>query len=86
MGRDDRSPSLHISWLYGVHGAVTSADRGHWYSFVVNHSTTILVLHHVERRSVVDIAAVLGIPEGTAKWRLHAARGALERALREEAR
>jgi RNA polymerase sigma-70 factor (ECF subfamily) len=47
---------------------------------------TILVLHHLERQPVTRIAAVLGIPEGTAKWRLHAARAALERALEEERR
>jgi len=47
---------------------------------------TILVLHHAEERSVVEIAELLGIPEGTAKWRLHAARRALERALAQESR
>jgi RNA polymerase sigma factor (sigma-70 family) len=47
---------------------------------------TILVLHHLERHPVARIAAVLGIPEGTAKWRLHAARAALDRALKEERR
>lgn len=46
----------------------------------------ILVLRHVEERSVADIAAVLGIPAGTAKWRLHVARSALDRALEEESR
>jgi RNA polymerase sigma-70 factor (ECF subfamily) len=45
---------------------------------------TILSLHHLEDRSVADIAAMLGIPTGTAKWRLHAARAALERALETE--
>jgi RNA polymerase sigma-70 factor (ECF subfamily) len=45
----------------------------------------ILVLHHVEERPVVEIAKSLGIPVGTAKWRLHAARSALERALEAEA-
>ena len=45
----------------------------------------ILVLHHVEERSVAEIARSLGIPVGTAKWRLHAARNALERALEAEA-
>lgn len=44
----------------------------------------ILVLHHVDHRSILDIADLLGIPEGTAKWRLHAARKALERALEKE--
>ena len=42
---------------------------------------TILALHHLEERPVAQIAGVLGIPVGTAKWRLHAARQALERAL-----
>ncbi len=46
----------------------------------------LLVLHHVEERPLVEIAAVLGIPVGTVKWRLHAARRALERALRLEQR
>lgn len=42
---------------------------------------TILALHHLEERPVADIAAHLGIPVGTAKWRLHEARAALERAM-----
>jgi RNA polymerase sigma-70 factor (ECF subfamily) len=42
---------------------------------------SILVLHHLERHSVVEIAAVLGIPVGTAKSRLFNARRSLERAL-----
>ena len=45
----------------------------------------LLVLHHVEERPVAEIAKSLGIPVGTAKWRLHAARSALERALEAEA-
>ena len=46
----------------------------------------LLVLHHLERRPVTAIAAILGIPEGTAKSRLHAARRALERAIEVEHR
>lgn len=46
----------------------------------------LLVLHHVDGRSLQDLAAVLAIPVGTAKWRLFAARQALERALAEEDR
>jgi RNA polymerase sigma-70 factor, ECF subfamily len=45
----------------------------------------ILALHHVEERPVAEIARSLGIPVGTAKWRLHAARNALERAMEAEA-
>jgi DNA-directed RNA polymerase specialized sigma24 family protein len=44
----------------------------------------ILLLHHVEERPVAEIARSLGIPVGTAKWRLHAARGALEKAMEAE--
>ena len=47
---------------------------------------TILVLHRVDGRSVADIADVLAIPRGTAMWRLHNARRALERALEVEER
>ncbi len=45
----------------------------------------ILVLHHVEERPVAEIARSLGIPVGTAKWRLHAARTALDKAMEAEA-
>ena len=45
----------------------------------------ILVLHPVEDRPVAEIARSLGIPVGTAKWRLHAARTALEKAMEAEA-
>jgi len=46
----------------------------------------LIVLHHVEERPVAEIAALAGIPEGTVKWRLPAARKALERALERERR
>jgi RNA polymerase sigma-70 factor, ECF subfamily len=45
----------------------------------------LLVLHHVEERPVAEIARSLGIPVGTVKSRLHAARGALEKAMEVEA-
>ena len=44
----------------------------------------ILVLHYLEHAPVATIAASLGVPVGTAKWRLSDARAALERALRAE--
>ena len=46
---------------------------------------TLLVLHHLEGRSLPSIAEVLGIPVGTAKSRLSKARRSLERALDREA-
>lgn len=45
----------------------------------------ILVLHHLHDRPLTDVARVLGIPVGTAKSRLYAARKALERALETQA-
>ena len=45
---------------------------------------TLLVLHHLDGRSVASIAAVMHVPEGTAKSRLFHARRALERALDRE--
>ncbi len=45
---------------------------------------TLLVLHHLDGRSVASIAEVLKVPEGTAKSRLFAARRALDRALARE--
>jgi RNA polymerase sigma-70 factor (ECF subfamily) len=45
---------------------------------------TILVLHHLDARSIAEIASILGIPAGTVKSRLHKARGDLERALARE--
>lgn len=45
---------------------------------------SILALHHLEERPVAEIAAILGVPVGTAKWRLHDARRALERAMEAE--
>jgi RNA polymerase sigma factor (sigma-70 family) len=46
---------------------------------------SILVLHHLDGRPLASIAAVLKIPEGTAKSRLFKARRALERAMEREA-
>jgi RNA polymerase sigma-70 factor (ECF subfamily) len=46
----------------------------------------LLVLRHVEGLQMAELARLLGIPEGTAKWRLHAARAELERALEVEGR
>jgi RNA polymerase sigma-70 factor, ECF subfamily len=44
----------------------------------------LLALHHVEERPLSDIAAHLGVPVGTVKWRLYSARRALEHALTRE--
>lgn len=41
----------------------------------------LLVMHHLHRVPLADLAKELGIPLGTTKWRMHAARAALTRAL-----
>jgi RNA polymerase sigma-70 factor (ECF subfamily) len=41
----------------------------------------VLSLYYVDERSVGEIAVTLGMPAGTAKWRLHEARRALERVM-----
>ncbi len=46
---------------------------------------SILVLHHLEGRSIVELAAILDVPTGTVKSRLHAARRALQAAIDAEA-
>jgi RNA polymerase sigma-70 factor (ECF subfamily) len=62
------------------------ADRiGRAFDRLRDHERLILVLHHVDERSVREIAGTLGVPVGTAKWRLHAARRALEKAMEAEA-
>jgi RNA polymerase sigma-70 factor (ECF subfamily) len=80
-GREDDTPGQHDPGLESV----VSSDA---LSRAINRLTTdqrsILALHHLEERPVAQIATVLGIPVGTAKWRLHAARQALERALEAE--
>lgn len=47
---------------------------------------TYLALHYAEDRSVAEIAAMVGAPEGTVKWRLSRARQALDRQLARQAR
>ena len=43
----------------------------------------ILLQHHLDGVSIADLATQLGVPAGTIKSRLFAARSALDRALRE---
>src|SRR5438552_12953234 len=72
----DSHPSLDEAATSGVMAAfdrLSLADRN------------ILILHHLHDQPLADVARVLGIPVGTAKSRLHAARRSLERALRTQA-
>jgi RNA polymerase sigma-70 factor, ECF subfamily len=42
---------------------------------------TMVVLHHLEGWPLADIAAILHLPVGTVKWRLHEARRSLQASL-----
>ncbi len=46
----------------------------------------LLAMRHLEGRGVAELASVLGVPDGTVKSRLHAARLALQRCLDGERR
>jgi RNA polymerase sigma-70 factor, ECF subfamily len=65
------------------------ADREHFgraFETLPVEARAILVLHHLEGRSVAAIGETLGVPPGTVKSRLFAARRDLERALDAEDR
>jgi RNA polymerase sigma-70 factor (ECF subfamily) len=47
---------------------------------------TYLALHYAEDRSIAEISAIVGAPEGTVKWRLSKARRALEGLLARQER
>jgi len=66
---------------------LSQADRvGRAFRRLDPDKRSILVLHHIDDRSVTDIAELYAIPTGTVKWRLYSARKALQRALEVEAR
>lgn len=81
---DPDGPASRAAGLEEASASLDEVERA--FDRLSAEERTILVLHHLERQPVARIAAVMGIPEGTAKWRLHAARAALERALKEERR
>jgi RNA polymerase sigma-70 factor (ECF subfamily) len=70
----------------GDDGAVSLDAFEHAFRRLSMPDRTILVLHHLQHLPLTDVAAGLGIPVGTAKSRLFAARKALERALEAELR
>ncbi|MDL2335322.1 MAG: RNA polymerase sigma factor, partial [Chloroflexota bacterium] len=82
----------HVRDLYITHEVVESAGSGRSttasifdraFDRLSVEQRAILLEHHLEGRSVVELANDLAIPLGTVKSRLHTARQALDRALRE---
>lgn len=70
----------------GDDGAVSLDAFEHAFGRLSMQDRTILAFHHLQHQPLADVAAGLGIPVGTAKSRLFAARKALERALEAELR
>ena len=70
----------------GEAGSLSLDAVEHAFRRLSDPERTILVLHHLQHLPLTDVAAGLGIPVGTAKSRLFAARKALERALEAELR
>jgi len=65
----------------------TSSDRFHRaFERIPVEQRALLVGRHLDDRSIPDLAAELGVPEGTVKSRLFTARVALRRALEEDDR
>ena len=78
-------PPHHVGARTGQDQFVDNEAIGRAFDRLRPQDRVILVLHHVEERPVAEIARSLGVPVGTAKWRLHAARRALEKAMEVEA-
>jgi RNA polymerase sigma-70 factor, ECF subfamily len=84
-------PSSHVTGVGGLRATTSPADAdGATLDAVMGRlpvdQRSILVLHHLEGRSVEALAEILEIPVGTVKSRLHAARQALQAAIDAEAR
>jgi RNA polymerase sigma factor (sigma-70 family) len=60
-----------------VAGAVGLDELQRTFGLLSVEQRTVLVLYHLDHRPVADMARILALPEGTVKWRLHAAREAL---------
>jgi RNA polymerase sigma-70 factor (ECF subfamily) len=84
MAEDDRAPGTSAG---GVGDAFVDADAiRRALDRLKADDRTYLALHYAEDRSVAEIAAMVGAPDGTVKWRLSRARQSLERLLAKEHR
>jgi len=81
---DEPEPSPDLRARTAFDDVVDNDAIGRGFERMRPQDRMILVLHHVEERPVAEIARSLGIPVGTVKSRLHAARSALEKAMEAE--
>ncbi len=82
MDTDDHSVTASYEAPDGRIAAAQAFD--HAFERLPVEQRALLVAHHLEGRSLTNIADELEIPVGTVKSRLHAARSALERSLEQE--
>jgi RNA polymerase sigma-70 factor (ECF subfamily) len=68
----------------GDEGSITAADFDRAFDRLPVDQRALLLEHHLDGRSISELANRFGVPEGTVKSRLHTARQALDRALGEE--
>jgi RNA polymerase sigma factor (sigma-70 family) len=93
QGRQQRRWSLQVRPLSVNHsiadGTGSLADRDlleRAFARLKPEQRAVVVLHHHSGFSAAEIARILGIPEGTARSRIHYATGAMRAALRADAR
>ncbi|HEX8939006.1 MAG TPA: sigma-70 family RNA polymerase sigma factor [Candidatus Limnocylindrales bacterium] len=85
----DEVPGLDASFFGGrtvEEEAVAANMLERAFERLSGEERALLVMHHLDERPLTQIAAWLGIPVGTAKSRLHAARQKLARGLERESR
>lgn len=74
----DGQPATEDPWLSGL---IDSDSLNRAIDGLPVQQRAILALYYLEDRPVSAVAMILGIPAGTAKWRLSRARTALRKAL-----
>ncbi len=82
MGPDDHASGASYAPPDGSVAEAQAFDRA--FERLPVEQRALLVAHHLEGRSLADIAQELEVPVGTVKSRLHTARAALERSLEDE--
>jgi RNA polymerase sigma-70 factor (ECF subfamily) len=86
VARKRRVREIHMDPDYepaAVAGHVSASRFDRAFEQLPVEQRALLLEHHLEGRSVAELAVQLAIPEGTVKSRLHTARNALDRALEE---
>ena len=78
-GISDQAGQTHDGSMFGMVEALDVLEAA--FERLDPDDRTMVVLHHLEDRPLAEIAALLHMPVGTVKWRLHEARRVLYGAL-----